>query len=220
MFALIPFGNASRRNRHVALVTLLVIAANIWVFFHELVLGDRFVRHYAAIPAVILRGGHWQTLVTSMFLHAGWVHILGNMVFLWAFGRAVENAMGSMKFLFFYLAGGALSMFAWVMIYPGSHTPCLGASGAIAAVMGAFLVLYPHDRIRSLLIIVIYFTVVNVPTLVLIGFWFLIQLFSFGLVPTAAGAGVAYLAHIVGFLFGVLAARLLAAPSQGYSTRF
>lgn len=212
MFALIPLGDASRRNSRSA-VTKLIIAVNVLVFLLEMLAGDRFVHRYAAIPVLILRGGHWQTLATSMFLHAGWMHILGNMIFLWSFGPAIEQAMGSVKYLFFYLAGGALSMFAWVVVYPGSRTPCLGASGAIAAVMGAFIVLYTHDRIRSLTIIVIYITVINVPALVLIGFWFLIQIFNFGFVPTA-GAGVAYLAHITGFLFGALFAKSLAGRRQ------
>jgi membrane associated rhomboid family serine protease len=125
--------------------------------------------------------------------------------------------MGHFRFLLFYLAGGALSMFAWVLAYPGSHTPCLGASGAIAAVMGAFLVLYPHDRIRSVLVIVIYFTLVNVPALVLIGFWFLLQIFSFGFDVRADTAGVAYLAHITGFLFGAVMAKVLAVPRRPYA---
>ena len=146
------------------------------------------------------------------------MHIIGNMVFLWAFGPAVEEAMGSFKFLLFYLAGGVLSMFAWVIAYPGSHTPCLGASGAIAAVMGAFIMLYPHDRIRSLMVIIIFISIVNVPALLLIGFWFVIQIFNFGFMPTA-GAGVAYFAHIAGFLFGVSLAKVLA-TSRPTSRRF
>jgi membrane associated rhomboid family serine protease len=208
VFALIPFGDASRRPRSAA-VTALIVVANVLVFLLEMAGGDRFVRHYAAIPILIVHGHRWSTLFTSMFLHGGWFHILGNMIFLWAFGPVIEEAMGSFKFLLFYLVGGALAMFAWVLVYPSSHTPCLGASGAIAAVMGAFLVLYPRDRIRSLRVIVIYFTVAVVPALLLIGFWFLIQLFSFGFIPTA-GAGVAYFAHIAGFIFGALMAKSLA----------
>ncbi len=213
MFALIPLGDASRRPGQSAVVTILLIAANAFVFLLEMLGGNRFVIRYAAIPALILHGHHWNTLLTSMFLHGGWMHIIGNMVFLWAFGPAVEEAMGSFKFLVFYLCGGGLSMFAWVIAYPGSHAPCLGASGAIAAVMGAFVMLYPHDRIRSLMVILIFISFVNVPALLLIGFWFVIQIFNFGFVPTS-GAGVAYFAHIAGFLFGVLLAKALASRPQ------
>ena len=105
MFALIPLGDASRRPGQSAVVTILLIAANAFVFLLEMLGGNRFVIRYAAIPALILHGHHWNTLLTSMFLHGGWMHIIGNMVFLWAFGPAVEEAMGSFKFLVFYLCG-------------------------------------------------------------------------------------------------------------------
>lgn len=209
MATLIPLGDISRRRRRFALTTLLIVFANGYVFLRELVEGNRFVRHWAVIPALIDHGRHWDTLVTGTFLHAGWLHILGNMVFLWAFGPAIEDAMGRARYLIFYLTGGVVAMLAQVAGSPHSHVPCLGASGAIAAIMGAFLVLYPRDRIRSLVIIFIFFRITFIPASLLIGVWFLIQLLNaMGSVATVQGGGVAYLAHVGGFLFGVVTASL------------
>ena len=165
--------------------------------------------HEVMHPALRIEHGHGLiTIVTAMFMHAGWLHILGNMVFLWAFGPVIEDAMGRIRYLAFYLIGGVIAMLAQVAGSPGSTVPCLGASGAIAAVMGAFIVLYPRDRIRSVVWILIVIRVAYIPAVVLIGVWFLIQLFDLGSVATVQTGGVAYLAHVGGFLFGVLTARL------------
>jgi membrane associated rhomboid family serine protease len=164
---------------------------------------------WSAIPVNIVHGRAVPTLVTGMFLHASWSHIIGNMIFFWAFGPTMEDAMGRGRFLAFYLIGGILAMLAQVAAAPMSQVPCLGASGAIAAVMGAFLVTYPRDRIRTLLFILIFVRITFVPAALLIGFWFVMQLFSAGEVSRhVQTGGVAYLAHIGGFLFGVLTARL------------
>jgi len=208
MGGLIPLGDASRRPRGSATVTILIIVVNSFVFFQELVGGNAFVRAWSVIPIRITHGHHAVTLVTSMFMHASWMHIIGNMIFLWAFGPEMEDAMGHFSFLAFYLAGGVVAMLAQVLGDPFSHIPCLGASGAIAAVMGAFIVTYPRDRIRTLLFIFIFFRITFIPAVLLIGFWFLIQIFDYGVVAEARTGGVAYLAHIGGFLFGVLTARL------------
>ena len=141
-------------------------------------------------------------------MHGGWLHILGNMVFLWAFGPEIEDAMGRIRYLAFYLLGGTVAMLAQVAGDPSSTVPCLGASGAIAAVMGAFIVIYPRDRIRSLLIILIFVRITYIPAALLIGVWFLIQLLDVGLVANVQTGGVAYLAHVGGFLFGAVTARL------------
>lgn len=209
MGTVIPLGDASRRTRSFAWVTALIIAANAYVFLRELEGGDAFVGRWAAIPAQITSGHHWITIVTAMFLHAGWLHIVGNMVFLWAFGPSIEDAMGWLRYLAFYLVGGVVAMVAQVAGSPGSTVPCLGASGAIAAVMGAFIVIYPRDRIRTLVWILIFIRVTYIPAVLLIGVWFLIQLLSVvGSVATVQTGGVAYLAHVGGFLFGVVTARL------------
>src|SRR5271169_1660227 len=118
--------------------------------------GEAFVQQWSVIPADIAAGRHWITILTGMFMHAGWLHIIGNMVFLWAFGPEIEDAMGRFRYLAFYLLGGVVAMLTQVVFSANSTVPCLGASGAIAAVMGAFIVMYPRDRIRSLLIILIF----------------------------------------------------------------
>jgi len=207
----IPLGDASRRGRSFAWVTALIIAVNAYVFLLELEGGEAFVRRWAVIPVRIEHGHHWITILTAMFMHAGWLHILGNMVFLWAFGPAIEDAMGRMRYLVFYLLGGVVAMLAQIAGSPGSRIPCLGASGAIAAVMGAFIVLYPRDRIRTFVWILIFIRVTYIPAVVLIGLWFLIQLLNVvGSVATVETGGVAYFAHVGGFLFGVATARLWA----------
>jgi membrane associated rhomboid family serine protease len=209
MGGLVPLGDASRRPGVHAWVTILIIVVNAWVFFLELVGGDAFVHAYSAIPIRITHGHHAITLLTSMFMHASWMHIIGNMIFLWAFGPAMEDVMGHFGFLVFYLGGGVVAMCAQVLGSPNSHVPCLGASGAIAAVMGAFIITFPRDRIRTLLWILIFFRVTYIPAVFLIGFWFITQLFQFGVVSSdVQTGGVAYLAHIAGFLFGVVLARL------------
>ena len=130
------------------------------------------------------------------------------MVFLWAFGPGIEDAMGRVRYLAFYLVGGVVAMLAQVAGIPGSTVPCLGASGAIAAVMGAFIVMFPRDRIKSLVWILIIIRVTYIPAALLIGVWFLIQLWNAGAVANVQSGGVAYLAHVGGFLFGVVTARL------------
>jgi len=209
MGALVPLGDASRRPRFSAGVTILIILVNAWVFFLELAGGDAFVNAYSAVPVKITHGHHGYTLITSMFMHASWMHIIGNMVFLWAFGPAMEDVMGHLGYLVFYLAGGIIAMCGQVLGSPYSHVPCLGASGAIAAVMGAFIVTFPRDRIRTLVWILIFIRITYIPALFLIGFWILIQLFQFGMVSSnVQTGGVAYLAHISGFLFGAVLGRV------------
>jgi membrane associated rhomboid family serine protease len=211
---LIPLGDASRRTQRFAIVTTLIVVVNAYVFLKELMYGDAFVYAWSAIPVRVLHGHDWITLLTSMFMHASWMHIIGNMIYLWAFGREIEDAMGAVRFLFFYLAGGFVAMLAQILGDPNSRIPALGASGAIAAVMGAFIVTYPRDRIRTLLFIFIFIRITFIPAAILIGFWFLTQLFNFGMVAQVKTGGVAYLAHIGGFLFGVVTARLFEDPRR------
>ena len=214
MAGFVPLGDASRRPRDFAFVTLAIIAINVWVFFKELIYGDRFVYVWSAVPARIMHGHHWITLVTSMFMHGSWMHIIGNMIYLWAFGREIEDAMGSFKFLVFYLSGGIVAMLAQILGDPISRIPSLGASGAIAAVMGAFIITFPRDRIRTLLFFFIFFRVAFIPAALVIGFWFLMQVLNVGSVATVKTGGVAYLAHIGGFLYGVVVARLFVDPRR------
>jgi membrane associated rhomboid family serine protease len=212
MGGLIPLGDASRRPSRFPAITVLIILANVFVFILELAGGNRFVHAWSAIPAKIVFGHRWITLLTSMFLHGSWLHIIGNMIYLWAFGPEIEDRMGRGRYLLFYIAGGLVAMIAQVAASPHSKIPTLGASGAIAAVMGAFIVTYPRDRIRSVLIIFIFVTVARIPAVLLIGFWFVIQLVDAGAVANVQTGGVAYLAHVGGFLFGVVTARIFERP--------
>jgi membrane associated rhomboid family serine protease len=193
---------------HFPVVTALIILANFIVFGLELHGGDAFVLKWSAIPAEITSGHHWITILTAMFLHGSWSHILGNMVFLWAFGPEIEDSMNPLRYLVFYIAGGLVAMIAQVLVVPSSTVPNLGASGAIAAVMGAFLVTYPGDQIRSILIIFIFVRITLVPAALLIGVWFLIQLFHAGSIASVQTGGVAYVAHVAGAIFGAVTARL------------
>jgi membrane associated rhomboid family serine protease len=204
----IPLSDASRRPVHFPIVTICIILTNFFVFALELSGGDAFVLKWAAVPANITAGHDWITILTAMFLHGSWSHILGNMVFLWAFGPEIEDAMNPLRYLAFYLAGGLVSMLAQVAVSPSSTVPGLGASGAIAAVMGAFLVTYPGDEIRALLIIFVFVRVTFIPAALLIGFWFLTQLVNVGSVAMVQTGGVAYVAHVGGFIFGAATARL------------
>ena len=208
MGTVIPLSDASRRPAQFPVVTTLIIAVNVFVFIRELLGGQQFVLHWAAIPADIVGGHHWITILTAMFMHGSWSHILGNMVFLWAFGPEVEDAMNPLWYSVFYLLGGFVAMLSQVLANTSSTVPNLGASGAIAAVMGAFLVTYPRDQIRALLIILVFVRVTLIPAALLIGLWFLIQLVNAGAVASVQTGGVAYLAHVGGFIFGVVTARL------------
>jgi membrane associated rhomboid family serine protease len=205
---LIPLSDASRRRMHVPVVTACIVLANAIVFWFELTNGNAFILKWSLIPAHITAGRDWVTIFTAMFMHAGWLHILGNMVFLWAFGPPMEDVMNPLRYLVFYLLGGTVAMVAQVMVIPNSRIPNLGASGAIAAVMGAFLVTYPRDRIRTVLFILIFVRITFIPAALLIGFWFLIQLFNVGSVANAQTGGVAYVAHVAGVIFGAVFARL------------
>ena len=205
----IPLGDVTRRPLHRPVATIAIIAINAVVFLLELNGGDAFVQRWSVIPADIASGQHWITILTAMFMHGGWLHILGNMVFLWAFGPQIEDAMGSGRYIVFYLLGGLVASLAQIFAQPSSTIPNLGASGAIAAVMGAFIITYPRDRIRTVLLLGVFVTVAMIPAAILIGIWFLIQLFSqVGAVASTQGGGVAYMAHVGGFLFGAIVGRL------------
>ena len=214
MVAVVPLSDASRRPMRFPWVTLAIIALNALVFVLELSRGQEFVLRWAVIPADIAAGHHLVTLLTAMFLHAGWLHIIGNMIFLWAFGPEIEDLMAPGRYLAFYILGGVAAMLAQVVAAPASTVPALGASGAIAAVMGAFLVTYPRDRIRSLLVILVFVSVTYIPAALLIGVWFLIQFLSLGAATGQPAGGVAYAAHVGGFIFGAVAARLFEAQQR------
>ncbi len=206
---MLPLNDASRRPLRFPVMTVCIIAVNALVFLLELLLGDAFILRWSLVPAAIVAGRDWPNILTSMFLHEGWMHILGNMLFLWVFGPEIEDVMGAGRYLVFYLLGGLAATVAQIAIEPSSTVPNLGASGAIAAVMGAFLITYPRDQIRTVLLIGWFVRVTFVPAVLLVGIWFLTQVFSeVGSVVDTQADGVAYMAHIGGFLFGLVLNRL------------
>ena len=215
MGGMIPLADDSRRPVRSPVATTIIIGLNFGVFVLELVGGDQFVTRWSENPAEVVAGHRWITLLTSLFLHAGWLHILGNMVFLHAFGPRVEDAMGRLKYTAFYLLSGLAASLAQTAIMPHSTLPSLGASGAIAGVMGAFLVISPGDEIKTLFFFGFLARVTFIPAFLLIGVWFLIQLFDqVGSLADVQSSGVAYAAHVGGFLFGVISGRLFARSSN------
>jgi rhomboid family protein len=211
---MIPLSDASRRPANFPVATLSLIVINFIVFIIELFNGEPFVLKWSVIPRDIVAGHDLVTILTSMFMHASWSHIIGNMVFLWAFGPVIEDAMGPARYTIFYLLGGIAASLGQVAFDPHSTIPSLGASGAIAAVMGAFLVTFPRDQIRSILVIFVFVRVTYVTAVALIGFWFLYQLWNAGTVATVQTGGVAYVAHVCGFVFGAVFARLFEDPRR------
>jgi membrane associated rhomboid family serine protease len=174
--------------------------------------GDYLITQYALIPAELLRGEDlpptipiplWLTILTSMFLHGGLMHLLGNMLYLWIFGDNVEDAMGPIRFLAFYLLCGVAAALAQIAIDPGSAVPLIGASGAIAGVLAAYFMLFPYARVLTLIPIFFFLRLIPVPAVLLLGFWFLLQVIS-GAGSLGAGGGVAWFAHIGGFVAGAL----------------
>jgi membrane associated rhomboid family serine protease len=190
-------------------VTYALIAANVLVFLYQLSLGAddyanaQFLYHWALFPAAVSGGDGMQGLVTHMFLHAGFMHLAGNMLFLWIFGDNLEDQMGHAGFLIFYLASGLAAALAQIAPDPQSTIPMVGASGAIAGVMGGYLLLFPRARIDILLIFIVFFRVFSVPAFVMLGLWFAFQLMAGLGTPTEAG-GVAYFAHAGGFAAGLV----------------
>lgn len=164
--------------------------------------------HASAQPSTLL------TVLFAMFMHGSLLHIGGNMLFLWIFGNNVEDSMGPVRFVAFYLLGGLVATAAQVIVDPNSTTPTLGASGAIAAVLGGYAVLYPRARVVTLVFIIIFVTVIELPALLVLGLWFLLQLLDASSQPLHGGGGVAYFAHIGGFVFGLLLIRLFAQRRQ------
>jgi len=205
-----PLGDASRRITGIPFVTVALIAINAVVFYFELTQGERFITQWSLVPAQIAHQQRLETIVTAMFMHGGWMHIIGNMIFLWAFGPQMEGVMGPSRYLIFYLLGGVAAFAAQIVADPASTVPNLGASGAIAAVMGAFLVIFPRDQIRTLIFAGVFARVVYLPAILLIGLWFLLQVASINMehAQGEAAGGVAYLAHIGGAIFGAITAKL------------
>jgi membrane associated rhomboid family serine protease len=217
---MIPIGDDDVRGAGPPVVTWLLIVANVLAFLFELTLSppelEQFFLTFGVVPAHIQQGDNLLALLTSMFLHGGWLHIVSNMLFLWVFGNNIEAVLGKTLYLLFYLAGGLAASVIHIIFNLGSNIPSVGASGAIAAVLGAYIVLFPRSQVR-VLVISLYMGVTRVAAIVFLGFWFITQLFtgvaSLG-AQTAQTGGVAFWAHIGGFVFGVLIAVLMRGQTQ------
>jgi membrane associated rhomboid family serine protease len=209
-----PIGDENRNARGVAVMVLVLVALNVLVFVYEMSLTvpqlKEFITTYGAIPAEIEQGDDLYTLITSMFVHGGLAHIAGNMLFLFIFGDNIERRFGSVTFVLFYVACGLAASAAHLATNADSPTPTVGASGAISGVMGAYILLYPLNRVR---VLVGYWWVIPVPAFIFLGIWFLTQLMYGTMalnVETAQSAGVAFWAHVGGFAAGVVLAIILA----------
>jgi len=235
---LLPIGDDNSQRRITPFVTYTIVAINVLVFLYQLS-DESFTYGYSVVPfeithgvdligpAVMSRGQMVQppqvqgpspiylTLFTAMFMHGGFMHIAGNMLYLWIFGDNVEDRMGHVKYLIFYLLCGVIASASHIVFAPDSKIPSLGASGAIAGVLGAYLVLHPHQRIRVLIPLGIFSQITELPALVVIGFWAVLQFFGGlgSIAETSQGSGVAYMAHVGGFVAGVLLVFLFRNPA-------
>lgn len=214
---MLPVGDDNHRITRFPGVTYALIAVNVLAFIYELTLGpelENFVREYGAVPAAIMNGENYFSLLSSMFLHGGWAHIIGNMLFLKVFGDNVEDRFGHGGFLLFYLVTGLAASMAHILLDPGSRIPSVGASGAISGVLGAYIILFP----RNAVLIWMFFTIFTVPAWLMIGFWAAEQfLATYGSVVATeqTTGGVAYAAHAGGFVAGVVLALFVRAKGGG-----
>jgi len=194
-------------SRTTPYITVTIIALNALAWLYEVGMPRRELNEFLYVYGVVPASFSPPTLITSMFLHGGWMHVIGNMWYLWIFGDNVEDRLGHARFVVFYLVCGIVAALGQVAIDPSSTLPTIGASGAIAGVMGAYFVLYPHSRVLTLIPLIIFWELVELPAIVLLGFWFLMQLFSAGAIAVTAntaGGGVAFMAHVAGFLTGLV----------------
>jgi membrane associated rhomboid family serine protease len=192
-------------SRTTPYVTIALVAINALAWFYEISMPERTLQSFLSTYGVVPARFEASTLFTSMFLHGSWMHVIGNMWYLWIFGDNVEDRVGHGRFVVFYLLCGIGAALAHVAAESTSLLPTIGASGAIAGVMGAYFVLYPRSRVLTLIPLIIIWEIVEIPAIFLLGFWFVMQLFSAGAVAVTAntaGGGVAFVAHIAGFIIG------------------
>jgi membrane associated rhomboid family serine protease len=188
-------------------IAIIILNALAWLFEISMPREDLtvFLQVWGVVPAAFIP----STLFTAMFLHGSWSHVIGNMWYLWIFGDNVEDRLGHGRFIVFYLLCGVVASFGQIVLDPGSTLPMIGASGAIAGVMGGYFVLYPQSRVLTLIPLIIFWEIVELPAIMLLGFWFLMQLFSAGAIAVTAttgggSGGVAFMAHVAGFVVGMI----------------
>ena len=193
-------------SRTTPVVTVAIIVLNALAWLYEISLPEgslqQLIRSWGVVPAAL----QTPALFSSMFLHGSWSHVIGNMWYLWIFGDNVEDRMGHGRFIVFYLLCGVGAALGHVFVEPSSFVPTIGASGAIAGVMGAYFVLYPHSKVLTLIPLIIFWDVIELPAVLLLGFWFVMQLFNAGAIAVTSsavnGGGVAFMAHVAGFVAG------------------
>ncbi|MBI5755957.1 MAG: rhomboid family intramembrane serine protease [Nitrospirae bacterium] len=205
-------------------VTITLIVLNIVIFFYEISMGPRFeffLDMYGAKPLFVLNmtapAGYpppYMTIFTSMFLHAGFFHVAGNMLYLWIFGNNIEDSMGHIRFVIFYLISGIVAVYIFALVNPVSTIPMVGASGAVSGVLGAYLVLFPRAKVLTLVPFGFYMQVIKVPAVFVLGFWIVVQIIN-GMVSGGRGGGVAWFAHIGGFLAGIILIGLFKKKGHG-----
>lgn len=229
-----PIGDQDVRGAGPGFITIGLVIVNVLVFVAEVTVFRpelrQFFNEYGAVPARIMEGEQLYTLITSLFLHGGWVHLISNMLFLWIFGDNVETVLGELVYPAFYLAGGVAASLTHVLVSPASNLPSVGASGAIGAVLGAYVVMFPRSQVRVLLLFGFFMVIRRVTAIFFLGIWFVMQFFtgiaSLG-AETAQTGGVAVWAHVGGFVFGLLvgflfrgrAKNLALEPAQGQARR-
>jgi membrane associated rhomboid family serine protease len=214
----IPIGDQRIRGAPLPIVTIVLLVANVLVFIYEATLSQPelqgFIETWGAVPAEIVDGRGYYTLISSMFVHGGWFHLASNMLFLWIFGDNIEVLLGHVGYLIFYLLGGVAASGTQILASPSSTLPSVGASGAVAAILGAYVLAFPQAYVRVLLFLGIFITTTRVTAILFVGVWALTQFLN-GIaalgVQTAQTGGVAYWAHIGGLVFGVLVGLLFRA---------
>ena len=208
---MLPIGDDDSARRTTPIVTYALIAINVLFFLVELSSGDAFIQRWSVVPRRLLANpvGDFITIFTAMFMHAGWAHLLGNMLYLWIFGDNVEDRLGHARYVVFYFLCGIAATFAQVLVDPSSNVPNLGASGAIAGVLGGYLLMFPRGSVRVLM----GRGIIPMPAIVVIGFWAVLQFLSgFGAIVSTeqtSGGGVAYMAHVGGFIAGLVLAAIM-----------
>ena len=213
---MLPIGDDDSARRTTPVVTYALIAINVLFFLVELSAGDAFIERWSVVPRRLLANpvADFITIFTAMFMHGGWMHLLGNMLYLWIFGDNVEDRLGHVRYLVFYILCGIAATFAQVLVDPNSNIPNLGASGAIAGVLGAYLLMFPRGSVR----VMMGRGIIPMPALIVIGFWALLQFLSgFGAIASTeqtGGGGVAYMAHVGGFVAGLVLAVLMGGTRQ------
>jgi len=208
-------------SRHFPFITVLLIAINFYFFYQEIILSEAaladYIQHNGLVPASFLvnfanhplAAATYAPLLTNLFLHGGWMHIIGNMWYLWLFGHSVEDCLGRLSFAWFYLLCGVAANLSQIIVDPGSTVPTIGASGAISGVLGAYFLLYPRARILTLIPLFLIFPIIEVRAWLFLIFWFLLQLQSGALALFTAGSSIAWWAHIGGFVAGMALVKMI-----------